>query len=456
MLRMTALAIITLCVSGPSLAVTIHVPGDQPTIAAGLAAAVAGDIVLVAEGTYSEHDLVMPSGVTLQGETGSADDVVVDAKALGRVMLVSGCDASTRIEAVTFQAGWVELGGPTGYQGGGIDCRSSQLWITRCLFRANHADQGGGMHCGSSHPILTECRFEENSAGAGGGVHVSGSSSPEFHACTFSENVVETDGGAMFVSLGGPLLEDCILTHNRAYIWGGGIYAQGEQTPHLLGCTLVENQATMSWGSALFTCGDCHPLIENTLVAFNSGDGAINAYDLQSLPVVTCCDVYGNDGGNYGGVLGDQTGLQGNISADPRFCNQPDRDFTLWDDSPCLPANNECQVLIGALPQGCGSGMGVSSETATLLEGCLIPNPYVAGSTIALHLPPAASASFSLYDAQGRCVREFSSLGCDGMGAATLRWDGRDRSGARLPTGLYFYRLEVGAGSAMGRIQLVY
>lgn len=455
MLRMTALVILTLCVSVPSLAITIHVPGDQPTIAAGLAAAEVGDIVLVAEGTYLEHDLIMPSGVTLQGETGAADDVVIDASALGRVMVVPGCDSSTRIEALTFQGGWVEHGSPAGYRGGGIDCSSSQPWITRCLFRANHAEYGGGLHCNEANPILTDCRFEGNSAITGGGVYLRGSN-PEFHACTFSENVVETDGGGLAIATSAPLLENCVLAYNQAHWWGGGVFATGAQTPQLLGCTFVENQTILSWGSAVFTCGDCQPLIENTLVAFNSGDGAINAYDTRSLPEVVCCDVFGNDGGNYGGVLGDQTGIQGNISADPRFCDQPERDFTLWDDSPCLPEHNECQVLIGALPQGCGGGMGVSSETAALLEGCLIPNPYVAGSTIALHLPPAAPASFSLYDAQGRCVREFSSLGHVGTRAATLRWDGRDRGGARLPTGLYFYRLEAGAASAMGRIQLVY
>src|SRR5262249_34730169 len=41
----------------PAQAADIHVPGDQPTIAAGLAAAQDGDTVLVADGTYREQNL---------------------------------------------------------------------------------------------------------------------------------------------------------------------------------------------------------------------------------------------------------------------------------------------------------------------------------------------------------------------------------------------------------------
>ncbi len=43
----------------------IHVPGDQPTIQAGINAAQNGDMVLVAEGTYYENVLIENKTVTL-------------------------------------------------------------------------------------------------------------------------------------------------------------------------------------------------------------------------------------------------------------------------------------------------------------------------------------------------------------------------------------------------------
>ena len=64
---------------GAADAATIAVPGDAPTIARGLAAARPGDIVLVACGTYREHDLVIPAGVSLWSGSMQPGCVVIDA-----------------------------------------------------------------------------------------------------------------------------------------------------------------------------------------------------------------------------------------------------------------------------------------------------------------------------------------------------------------------------------------
>ncbi|MCK4415324.1 MAG: hypothetical protein KAY32_17455 [Candidatus Eisenbacteria sp.] len=49
-----------------------------------------------------------------------------------------------------------------------------------------------------------------------------------------------------------------------------------------------------------------------------------------------------------------QLGVDGNIWADPLFCDREGGDFRLELGSPCAPeANPDCGV-IGALPVGCG------------------------------------------------------------------------------------------------------
>ena len=67
---------------------TWHVPDDPEaaTIAEALASALAGDTIVIAPGTYFEHDLVMTEGVLLRSELNDAQNVIVDAAGLGRVM----------------------------------------------------------------------------------------------------------------------------------------------------------------------------------------------------------------------------------------------------------------------------------------------------------------------------------------------------------------------------------
>jgi hypothetical protein len=72
--------------------------------------------------------------------------------------------------------------------------------------------------------------------------------------------------------------------------------------------------------------------------------------------VLTCCDVYGNAGGDWVGYIADQAGINGNFSADPLFCDTANGDLHIFNASPCAPANNSCGVLIGALDVGCTYG----------------------------------------------------------------------------------------------------
>jgi len=101
--------------------------------------------------------------------------------------------------------------------------------------------------------------------------------------------------------------------------------------------------------------------MDGTIVAFSTAGKGV-ACDGVSGPVLTCCDVYGNAGGDWLGCIGSQYGINGNFSADPLFCGADLGDFTLRSDSPCLPGQHpdsyDCG-LIGAFSEGCAGPTAV-------------------------------------------------------------------------------------------------
>jgi len=78
-------------------------------------------------------------------------------------------------------------------------------------------------------------------------------------------------------------------------------------------------------------------LLQNNVIA--NGDKGIAIFGLDDhLLTVAGNDVFGNAQGDYLGALPNQTGLNGNISANPQFLNPPARDFHLAFGSPCVDA----------------------------------------------------------------------------------------------------------------------
>jgi flagellar hook assembly protein FlgD len=82
------------------------------------------------------------------------------------------------------------------------------------------------------------------------------------------------------------------------------------------------------------------------------------------------------------------------------------------------------------------------------------PNPAHAGSNLRLSLPSAGPARLGIYALDGSLVRTLVN-GVRPAGQQTLVWDGRDDAGRALPSGVYFYRLNVaGQDSPSGKLIL--
>ncbi|HVP38074.1 MAG TPA: FG-GAP-like repeat-containing protein, partial [Candidatus Saccharimonadales bacterium] len=90
------------------------------------------------------------------------------------------------------------------------------------------------------------------------------------------------------------------------------------------------------------------------------------------------------------------------------------------------------------------------------------PNPFRASTAMRFLVPagPAGSAlagrrvRLSVHDISGRLVRRLMDASCT-PGSYTQTWDGRDDTGARLASGVYFYRLEMGGEALTRKVLLI-
>ncbi|MAE70814.1 MAG: hypothetical protein CME06_10135 [Gemmatimonadetes bacterium] len=315
--------IFTAALAACAHAAIIRVPGDQPTIQAGLDSASEGDTVLVASGTYTGagnrnldfrgRDLV------LESEAG-AEATVIDCERAGRgLSFHSGETAASVVNGFTIAAGMAR-------EGGGVACLSSNPTFTDCTITNNSAESGGGVACHSSNPTLTDCTITNNSAESGGGVACL-SSNPTLITCRIAANTVEMGGGGMGCIFSSPALTGCTITGNTTTYSHGGAIALFESLPRLTNCTINGNSATNGSGGSLWIF-DSNPSLTNCILWGNEPDEISGAHHYPGDPRIRYCDVEGG----WDDV--------GNINVDPLFVSIPGFSNLLRPGSPCIDAGD--------------------------------------------------------------------------------------------------------------------
>jgi hypothetical protein len=333
----------------------------------------------------------------------------------------SGEDSNSVLEGITITNGYSRStipGGPASDAGGGVYIgNSSSPSFINCIFYENQAvtgwgSFGGGVMCESGcSPSFSGCRFLDNIAfDDGGGLADFGGAT--LVSCTFESNTTQQGhGGGMTVMGGDAYLDRCTFYDNGAGVGEGGGLSAFASSSDLDSCIFRENSAALSGGAVLlgnfssFTFERCtfygnsapqgsglsitwnsDADIENTIISFGTAGGEGIYCAAACTATLNCCDVYGNAGGDWVGcIAGQAPPAQGNISADPLFCNAGLGDFHLRPTSPCAPANTPPGCgLIGALGVGCNQPIVCPDGSApyTTIQAAI--NAAVNGSEIIL------------------------------------------------------------------------
>ncbi len=81
------------------------------------------------------------------------------------------------------------------------------------------------------------------------------------------------------------------------------------------------------------------------------------------------------------------------------------------------------------------------------------PNPFNAGTVIPFTMKDASEWTLTVYNIMGQTVQTFE--GFDAPGTVRVNWNGLDRNGANVPSGVYFYRVTTATWSATKKMTLL-
>ncbi len=323
------LAVVAVVASGAQADI-INVPGDQPTIQAGIDAAVDGDEVVVADGVYTgpgNRELQTGTKLITVRSASGPDTCIIDCVAAGRAFVISG---GARIDGFTVRNGLA-------VQGGAV-LVSGDTTIIGCVFEGNSANLGGGIYAVSSSPTIVGCRFSQNSATGDGGAIYNLYGSPALFNCLMSANSAAELGGAIFSDLAWLSLTNCTLTGNTAHS-GGGIanYAGVEMT--LSNCILWANLATV---------GD----VFSAQLWSTSSSETVNYTCIEDLSAA---------------LRG-----EGNIDSDPLFVDSANGDYRLQSASPCIDAGHNWSI-VGITDTDLDGNPRFTDDPETPDTGCGVP-----------------------------------------------------------------------------------
>ncbi|KPJ65162.1 MAG: hypothetical protein AMJ43_11230 [Coxiella sp. DG_40] len=410
---MTVLFLSVLCSVG--LTDELYVPGQYPTIQAAINAAVTGDTVLVADGTYkgpgNRNIDFLGKAITVRSQS-SPENCIIDCQNHGcGFYFRSTEDRNSVIDGFTITNGYAPFGGgiyclgsnpmisnciiADAIYGSGIYCNNSSPTINNCTITGN--SNRGGIFCDNGSPTINNCIITDNSAGSGGGICCI-RSSPTITNCIISGNrarAITGKGGGIFSYSSSLTIANCVITNNTTSFFGGGIFLQKGSSLTINNCIITGNKAV--YGGGICALDSNATIINCTIndnIAIRDPGGGIFC-DSSACPITNCIiwnnvapdgsQLYPSTNLTYSCIQNWTYGGEGNIDTDPCFV-QPGYWADINDPNIIVEPNDPNAIWIEGdyhlLPTSpcidTGDPNYIPSPNETDLDG----NPRISGTRI--------------------------------------------------------------------------
>ncbi len=357
---------------------TIRVPADVATIQAAIDAAVTGDRVLVAPGTYLESIDFNGKAITVVSDKG-AEVTVIDAGGQRSVARFHTGEARTSVlKGFTLRNGnAVDYPG----DGGGVQIFQSSPTIDSNVVTNSSACSGNGIAIEFSSALVRNNHVHNNRQSGcgggtvGGGILIGGDGAAEVTDNLIENNQTDLAGGGIGMDAAGtPLIARNVIRNNAAGNMGGGLSAFNDSRPIVVNNLIYGNTSALgggvgvtvpsnaggTWvnntiadnigqsGSEIYTSGFVESMqFVNNIVRTTTGAYAIDcdsSYS-QTPPTFTSNDLFATVGTLLRGSCVRALASGGNISADPQFAREGRKlSYRLTAGSPVIDAGRPTPV----------------------------------------------------------------------------------------------------------------
>ncbi|NQT97536.1 MAG: T9SS type A sorting domain-containing protein [Candidatus Marinimicrobia bacterium] len=459
----------------------------------GIEMAYATDTLIIDDGTYFENLYIYGKDLTISSTNGP-EHCIIDGSQLDRVIEIENCNLSL--------SGFSIVNGNTDRSGGGMSVETSNIEIDNCVFANNQATNsdwgsGGGLQyrqldsTATYNVVITNCIFDNNIAnGSAGGANFqtgyedSSGLVITIENCAFINNMADSRGGIRIDGLNTNFqINNCDFTGNQvnrhtSALWLGsditGIISNSSFFENIsslgideynkngavmvvnanvdfINCTFADNDADLA--SGLNIGGGGIATLTNSIFWGNFPEpiNVVSWEGVAGVLTVNFSDVQDGIDSIYVDSLAILNWGEGNIDANPLFCNPDSGDYTIAENSPCA-GTGENGENIGAADIGCGpmsifNGNSTIPNKFTLYQN--FPNPFNPITQISYQIPELSFVNLSIFNINGKLVSTLVNEQVQ-AGNYSVKWDAEDFS-----SGVYFYKIVAGKYTETGKAILL-